>query len=365
MKKALKLIGAILLALLLLVIGFFGLLSAVEYRPDAVTELTANGIGSKTLDADLFRTAGKDIPSKELTVLSWNIGYSGLGSSADFFMDGGKGVRTQTKEQVQENLEAFASELETVNPDFVLLQEVDRNSTRSYHVNGADFLSVRMSDYQNTFANNFKVLFVPYPVPPIGAVDSGILTLSRYNAEKASRIQLPCPFSWPVRLANLKRCLLAEYIPIEGSDRQLVLVNLHLEAYDSGEGKIEQTKILESFLEEEYNKGNYVIAGGDFNQSFSGTDTSMYPLQGNGLWECGLLDESQFPEGWQFLMDNSVPSCRSLDRPYDPNDETFQYYLIDGFIVSPNVTAASIETLDLGFVNSDHNPVKLTVTLNP
>ena len=178
MKKALKLIGAILLALLLLVIGFFGVLSAVEYRPDAVTELTANGNGSKALDADLFNTAGEDAPSKELTVLTWNIGYSGLGSSADFFMDGGKGVRTQTKEQVQQNLEAFASELETVNPDFVLLQEVDRNSTRSYHVNGADFLSSRMSDYQNTFANNFKVLFVPYPLPPIGAVDSGILPQS-------------------------------------------------------------------------------------------------------------------------------------------------------------------------------------------
>ena len=399
MRKVFKILAAIPLALLLLLIGFFGLLSAVEYRPADVTDLTLAGGGTKTLaapeknsiasdgpetlteseaadsasddgtetaDADQSDAAvGVGVPSQELTFLSWNIGYSGLGSSADFFMDGGKGVRTQTKEQVQQNLEAFVSELETVNPDFVLLQEVDRNSTRSYHVNGVDFLSARMSDYQNTFANNFKVLFVPYPVPPIGAVDSGILTLSMYNAEKASRIQLPCPFSWPVRLANLKRCLLADYIPIEGSDRQLVLVNLHLEAYDSGEGKIEQTKILENFLEEEYNKGNYVIAGGDFNQSFSGTDTSMYPLQGNGLWECGLLDESQFPEGWQFLMDNSVPSCRSLDRPYDPNDEAFQYYLIDGFIVSPNVTAVSIETLDLGFINSDHNPVKLTVTLNP
>ena len=89
MRKALKLIGVILLALLLLVIGFFGVLSAVEYRPDAVTELTANGNGSKTLNADLFSTAGEDASSKELTVLSWNIGYSGLGSSADFFMDGG------------------------------------------------------------------------------------------------------------------------------------------------------------------------------------------------------------------------------------------------------------------------------------
>ena len=365
MKKAMKLIGAILLALILLIIGFFGVLSAVEYRPEVVMELTANGNGSETLDADLLNPAGEGASPQELTFLSWNIGYSGLGSSADFFMDGGKGVRTQTKEQVQGNLEAFAAELEAENPDIIFLQEVDRNSTRSYRVDGVDFLSGRMADYQSAFASNFKVLFLPYPLPPIGKVDSGILTLSRYNSEKASRIQLPCPFSWPVRLVNLKRCLLAEYIPIEGSDRQLVLVNLHLEAYDSGEGKIEQTRVLASFLEEEYSKGNYVIAGGDFNQSFSGTDTSMYPVQGEGLWECGLLDESQFPGGWQFLMDNSVPSCRSLDRPYDPDDENFQYYLIDGFIVSPNVTAVSTETLDLGFVNSDHNPVKLTVRLNP
>ena len=159
MKKAMKLIGAILLALILLIIGFFGVLSAVEYRPEVVMELTANGNGSETLDADLLNPAGEGASPQQLTFLSWNIGYSGLGSSADFFMDGGKGVRTQTKEQVQQNLGAFASELETVNPDFVLLQEVDRNSTRSYHVNGADFLSSRMSDYQNTFANNFKVLY--------------------------------------------------------------------------------------------------------------------------------------------------------------------------------------------------------------
>ena len=399
MRKVFKLVAAILLALLLLLIGFFGLLSAVEYRPADVTDLTLAGGGTKTLAAteknssesdgaetltepeeadsasddgaenadavESDETAGDVISSQELTVLSWNIGYSGLGKNADFFMDGGKGIRTQTKEQVQENLEAFASKLEAENPDFVLLQEVDRNSTRSYRINGVDTLSARLPDYQTAFANNFKVLFLPYPVPPIGKVDSGILTLSRYQAERASRIQLPCPFSWPVRLVNLKRCLLAEYIPIEGSERQLVLVNLHLEAYDSGEGKIEQTKVLANFLEEEYSKGNYVIAGGDFNQSFSGTGTSMYPLQGEGFWECGLLEEEQFPEGWQFLMDNSVPSCRSLDRPYDPADEGFQYYLIDGFIASPNVNAVNVETLDLGFVNSDHNPVKLTVQLNP
>ena len=63
-------------------------------------------------------------------------------------------------------------------------------------------------------------------------------------------------------------------------------------------------------------------------------------------------------------MDPRVPTCRSLDRPYagaDPDD--FQYYVIDGFIVSGNVSVERLETLDQGFVSSDHNPVLLQVTL--
>jgi endonuclease/exonuclease/phosphatase family metal-dependent hydrolase len=59
--------------------------------------------------------------------------------------------------------------------------------------------------------------------------------------------------------------------------KYLVLVNLHLEAYDDGEGKKAQTEMLKQILQEEADQGNYVIAGGDFNQTFSGTDDSMYP----------------------------------------------------------------------------------------
>ena len=61
-----------------------------------------------------------------------------------------------------------------------------------------------------------------------------------------------------------------------------------------------------------------------------------------------------------------MPSCRSLDQPLvgaDPAD--FQYYVIDGFIVSGNIQIESAETLDLGFVNTDHNPVMMEVTLLP
>jgi len=41
------------------------------------------------------------------------------------------------------------------------------------------------------------------------------------------------------------------------------------------------------------------------------------------------------------------------------------YYVIDGFIVSPNISIMSVETLDESFRYADHNPVKLRVTLNP
>ena len=37
--------------------------------------------------------------------------------------------------------------------------------------------------------------------------------------------------------------------------------------------------------------------------------------------------------------------------------------MIDGLIVSPNVTVKAVETLDLGFENADHNPVRLSVAL--
>lgn len=69
---------------------------------------------------------------------------------------------------------------------------------------------------------------------------------------------------------------MVDRLPLEGMDKELVIINLHLEAYDDGEGKAE---MMRGIMEEELAKGNYVIAGGDFNQTFSSTDSSRFPLQ--------------------------------------------------------------------------------------
>ncbi|MBQ6376206.1 MAG: endonuclease/exonuclease/phosphatase family protein [Lachnospiraceae bacterium] len=324
-------------------------LTVAEYRPDEVEPLTVSGEAERTLSV-----------GEPVRVMTWNIGYGALGDNADFFMDGGSSVMTASKDRVEQNLTDITEEITAEDPDLLLLQEVDVNSARSHHIDETKWIGGKLKgDYAGAFAANFKVPFVPYPIPPVGKVDSGILTFSRLSVSDAVRMQLPVPFSWPVRTANLKRCMTVERLPVEGSSKELVLINLHLEAYDSGEGKLAQTNMLKGYLESEAHKGNYIIVGGDFNQTFSNVKTDMYP-QKEGTWKCGRIDTSLFEDFLLFLMDSSTPTCRSLDQPYDtfPGDKSdFQYYVIDGFIVSDNIIVNSVKTKDLGFRASDHNPV--------
>ncbi|MBQ0058854.1 MAG: endonuclease, partial [Lachnospiraceae bacterium] len=106
------------------------------------------------------------------------------------------------------------------------------------------------------------------------------------------------------------------------------------------------------------------IVGGDFNMMFPDTE-KVYPIHVED-WVPGIMTPDLFPDGFTIACDSSYPTCRLLNQPYDPSDEeNTQFYVIDGFIVSPNVTLNTIETLHEDFRNSDHNPVLMNVTLNP
>ena len=261
------------------------------------------------------------------------------------------------------NLSGITQEVTTVHPDLVFFQEIDQNAKRSHGISHITLMTEKMPGYQAAYARNLNVAYLPYPLPTtIGHVDSGIETLSSFPISSAMRISLPDPFRWPVRAFNLKRCLLVSRIPVDNG-KELVAVNLHLEAYDSGEGKEAQTEKLAAFMQKEREKGNYVIVGGDFNQYFSNIDYSRY-YPDNATWMPGILDTSRFPKGWQCLMDNSLPSCRSLQVVYEGSEkEGFPYFLIDGFIVSDNIKVKSVETQNLDFAFSDHNPVVLKAEL--
>ena len=300
------------------------------------------------------------------------MGYGALGDNADFFMDGGKMVNTADEERVMYNLDRDLDVVEKNTPDILCFQEMDRNSARSHFIDEADYFvehsRLELFGGVFTFAPNYKVSFVPLPIPPIGRVEAGLGFFTDYQVTSAERLALPCPFKWPLRIMNLKRCLQEVRLPIEGSDKELVIFNLHLEAYDSGEGKAAQTKVLKEVIHKEVDKGNYVIAVGDFNQTFSNTDLSNFPvLEKKDLWTAGTIDVEEFGSDLTFVTDSSVATARSLDialdtaKSKDPAD--FQYYVIDGFIVSSNIEVIKVFTEDTGFVSSDHNPLVLDFEL--
>ncbi len=233
-----KIIKALLLVLGVLVLaagGLVGYLTLTEYRPDDIEQLEV----TQAARSDNVRVG------ERLDVLSFNTGYCGLGRDQDFFMDGGTMVRPESEQIVRDNMNGILSELARQDADIYLLQEVDFDSYRSYYVNQADTyrhgLSLNMA-----VAYNYKCDFVPFPWPPLGKVESGLVTFTDLNVTQATRESLPVPFTWPMRVANLKRCLLVERVPVEGTEKELVIINLHLEAYDDGEGKRAQTRAADA-----------------------------------------------------------------------------------------------------------------------
>jgi len=369
MKRFLKIAIVFFSVIIVFLIGFIITLQLFEFRPDEV----------KTLEVNQLDDTVKINKDDTLTIVTFNTGYASLSQTEDFVMDGGKKAKMDSKEEVEENLTGISQILEREQADIYLLQEVDTNSKRSYEINQYEhYQSVLQMNH--AYAYNYRSIFVPFPLNPsqmMGKVNSGITTFSAYQIDEATRIQLPGSFPWPVRLANLKRALLITRMPIENSPNDLVVINVHLSAYDDGNMRIQELAKLQEIIQEAYSQGDYVVVGGDFNQSFPGAlsnyqdqdnyqYTTTYELKEDNFWEAFPLNPTWFNENnYQLISDALIPTCRLLHQPYDSeNLSNNQYYLIDGFITSQNVEVINYQTIDENFQYSDHNPVKITIKLH-
>jgi len=302
---------------------------------------------------------------KELTVLTWNLGYGGLGKDADFFMDGGVSSKPENIAVVNRNIKGILESLSSMESDIYLFQEVDINSGRSFKVSQYEILKNRLTYFEFYFAINFSVYFVPVPVlDPIGKVHSGMLTGSRFKTDKALRLSLPSVDSWPQKLFHLKRCMLVSRHKIKDHENDLVVINVHLSAYDDGMIRNRQMKRVLEYALKEDEKGNAVIVGGDWNQMFPGIKKDqfgIYTTDEKYLSWAQKIDENWTPKGWKWVFDENVPTVRNNESAYE-SGKNFTT-VIDGFLVSPGVKVMEVETFDLDFDFSDHNPVVMKVKL--
>ncbi|MEI5909589.1 endonuclease/exonuclease/phosphatase family protein [Bacillus spongiae] len=292
----------------------------------------------------------------------FNIGYGGLDKDQDFFMDGGKGSGASSKEQVLTNIDNMQHFLKKTDSDFILIQEIDVKSKRSFNTNEVDIFTDSLEGYGSTFASNYNTPWVPVPIlKPMGHANSGMSSFSKYKIEKSTRYQLPGREKWPVQLFELDRAIVEMKIPVDNG-KYLRMVNVHLSAYDEG-GKIraQQVAFLKEYMNEHYNNGDYVVLGGDWNQLLS--DVQLTDPKFMKEWPEWLV---QLPEdftegGFQWAVDSTVWTVRDDVKPYVEGENFVT--IIDGFLVSPNIEIVDVKGHDLEFENSDHNPVSTTLKL--
>jgi len=353
MKKIFRSL-AFLLVLLIIVLGVFLLFIQMnDFNPPAQMKITTEGKA-------IMRHTG----SESLRFVSWNIGYGGLGKEMDFFYDGGTKVRA-TKEQSQEWMHQISRWIaQHSKADFLLLQEVDFNAKRTYFTDQSQQLAPLLPDHEMIRAVNYKIPFVPVPVyEPMGKVEAGMLSFSAYKSIDNVRFAYPQIAGWPDRMFLLDRCFIKSRFATSLGN-ELVIFNTHNSAFIDDPQKMQhELQAIRDQMLLEYQLGNFVIAGGDWNMN--------PPEMQNQTYNSGHLftnapvrfPDHFFPVDWKFAYDTKVPSNRQMHEAYRKGITGTT--TIDFFILSPNVELLYLKTFDLDFAISDHNPVMIEVNLKP
>lgn len=343
---------SIVCLLLVVVIGYLGYVFLSYSRIEDQVQLIPDGVA----------TNQKVQRETSYRIVTQNVGFGAYSTDFTFFMDGGHESWAKSPEEVYKNIDLAYETVKLFEPDFVLWQEVDSDSTRSYHINQQELLKERYEGYTSVTANNYHSSYLMYPFyQPHGSSNSGIMTFSKIDITAAERRSLPISTSFS-KLLDLDRCYSTARIPVEGG-KELILYNVHMSAYGgSDEIRSAQMNMLFQDMKQEYEAGNYCVCGGDFNHDFTGD--SAVKLNGDGGAEAfGWAQPfpiDLLPEGLSrcdvYSSGEIEPTCRNCDVPYEAGNYTV---IVDGFIVSDNVYVEYLQNYWTGFSYSDHCPVMM------
>lgn len=301
----------------------------------------------------------------EYTIGTYNVGFGAYLPDYSFFMDGGKYSRCYSRQSGIDAINKAAQLAIGSEPDFMMFQEVDIDSTRSYHVNQQELIRKVFSQYYESFAVNYNSAYLFYPFrEPIGKSYSGLSLYSKYEITDSLRRSLPISTSFS-KFLDLDRCYSISRVNVENG-KELVLFTVHLSAYGNSD-KIRkgQLDMLFGDMAKEIEKGNYVICGGDFNHDLKADEAESENCES---WAFPF-PRSRMPKGLEFAMDRlskdeveKMPdTSRNADMEYIPG-KTYVVTL-DGFIISDNVEMTEYKVMDTGYKYSDHQPAVMKFKL--
>lgn len=374
-KKVIKITGIILLALVIVLAAYIIYLYASYHRISDKQELQVEEISQNT-------EAGNELTTeKNYSALTYNIGFGAYTPDFSFFMDGGKSSWAKSKDSVKETIKGAGELVASKDPDFALVQEIDLDATRSYHVNEYSILKENIPAYNCVFAQNYDSAFLFYPfTQPHGKSKAGLALFSKYPITGSLRRSFPISTSF-TKFFDLDRCYSISRVPVDNG-KELVIFELHMSAYGNSDAIREgQIRMLSEDMQKEYEAGNYVICGGDFNHDLKAADTQSKASDASNNTQTDSGDSaepeswaypfprSELPEHFSFCLDqlsedeknNLWNSARNADMEYVPG-ETYTVTL-DGFIISDNVECTKYENVNTGYSYSDHDPVYMEFQL--
>ncbi len=322
----------------------------IDYKPQDVM----------TIDINQGATSGKVPVDKELSIASYNIGYGGTDRKQDFYLCGGKGTSLVEKSTVEKNIKNILEQINNIDSNILLLQEVDSDSKRSGYMDQTHRIRNVIEEMDSVSAYTHKSGFVPVPLKePMGKIESSIMTFSKFNIEKSKRYKLPDNIKWPMKAFKHDRAML-ESVLVTENDKKLVILNIHLSAFDEkGEMRRAQLEFISEHIESHLNKGDYIIIGGDFNLILNDENITFNSKEKKPK-RFEYFPSEVLLQGTKLIFDDSSPTARSLSRPYDEN--SFKA-VVDGFIISNNIDVIQVKNLEYEFKYSDHNPVVMKFKL--
>ncbi|PQJ79431.1 endonuclease/exonuclease/phosphatase family protein [Polaribacter porphyrae] len=246
MKRFLKYFSFIFLLLVIVCIVFFfwassSTLAEKEY--------------SKLIEIDTF-----DEPKNDsiFSIVTYNIGYlSGMTNNR---------AVEKPKSLFNDNLQKVLLETKEVNPDIIAFQEIDYNASRSYNVNQEEEIANLGYNYRAR-AINWDERYLPFPYWPIsmhfGKVVSGQSIISKYQLKNHKRIVLQRVADAPFHRDAFYLERLAQVVKVVLNDKEVVVINIHLEAFEK-ETRVKQFEEVLSIFNT-YKKEYPTILLGDFN----------------------------------------------------------------------------------------------------
>lgn len=201
-------------------------------------------------------------PSPNLTefkIITFNIGYLS-GMTNNLPVDREKNLFNKHLEKV---VEVFGQE----KPDLIAFQEIDYASKRSFYVNQSEEIAKKCGFNDVADAINWDKNYLPFPYFPIDKhfrrILSGQSLHSKFPILEQQRIILKPLIDAPFYYKHFYLDRLAQLCLVQIQNKILVIINLHLEAFDLKTRLIQCKQVCEIYTK--YAQNYPVFLLGDFN----------------------------------------------------------------------------------------------------